>query len=63
MQDETLMIQFTGEPKYPVYPESETSFFYKVIDAQITFEKDGEGNIEALILHIGGEEHTAKRIE
>ncbi len=35
--------QATAQPRFPIFPESETSFFLKVVDAQLTFEKDGSG--------------------
>ncbi len=35
--------QLTGQPSAPIYPETESDFFYKVVDAQITFVSDGEG--------------------
>jgi hypothetical protein len=32
-----LFVKLEGQDKYEVYPESETEFFYKIVDAQITF--------------------------
>jgi serine-type D-Ala-D-Ala carboxypeptidase/endopeptidase len=37
-----------------IYPESELEFFYRVVDAQITFETDGSGGVTGLVLHQGG---------
>jgi hypothetical protein len=54
-----LMAQPTGQPKLPLFPESEVKFFLKVIDAQITFEPEQD----QLILHQGGANIPAKRIE
>jgi hypothetical protein len=56
-----LMVQATGQPKVPVYPESETRFFYKVVDAQLTFVEGEDGEIDHLILHQGGLDQKAKR--
>ncbi len=56
-----LMVQATGQPKFPVYPRSETQFFYKVVDAQLTFERDAEGKVSRLILHQNGQEMPAPR--
>jgi CubicO group peptidase (beta-lactamase class C family) len=58
-----LMIQATGQPKLPVYPESETKFFYRVVDAQVTFRRDAEGKVTGLTLHQGGRELPAPREE
>ncbi len=49
-----LMAQLTGQSFLEIFPESETNFFYKVVDAQITFVKDSQGGVTDLILHQGG---------
>lgn len=54
--------QATGQPKVEIFPESERDFFLKAVDAQITFETDGQGRVTGLILHQGGD-HAARRIE
>lgn len=38
-------------------------FFYKAVDAQISFIKDDQGNVSQLILHQGGQDKLAKKIE
>jgi D-alanyl-D-alanine-carboxypeptidase/D-alanyl-D-alanine-endopeptidase len=63
MQNEKLMAQLTGQSSFQIFPESETEFFYKVVDAQITFQLDGNGNVTGLILHQGGNDHAAKRMK
>ena len=50
----SLFGQATGQPKVPIFAETETNFFLKVIDAQLTFVKDAAGNVDALILHQNG---------
>lgn len=62
LDGDKLMVQITGQPRIQVYPESETKFFYKVVEAQITFQKDAEGKVTGLALHQGGLDHAAKRI-
>jgi hypothetical protein len=61
VENSQLMVQLTGQPRFPVFPESETKFFYKVVEAQLTFQKDGNGNVTSLILHQGGIDQTAKK--
>lgn len=56
-----LFAQLTGQDKYPVYPESDTKFFYKVVDAQLTFVRGGDGKVEHLVLHQNGD-HKAKKL-
>jgi serine-type D-Ala-D-Ala carboxypeptidase/endopeptidase len=58
-----LFAQATGQPKAEIFPESEREYFLKVVDAQITFLPDSHGRATELILHQGGLDHHAKRIE
>jgi hypothetical protein len=51
-----------GQPAFPIFPESETMFFLKVVDAQIEFVKDAGGAATALILHQGGRDPKAPRV-
>jgi serine-type D-Ala-D-Ala carboxypeptidase/endopeptidase len=57
-----IFAQLTGQPKFEIFPEREKDFFYKVVDAQITFESDGKGPATALILHQSGQNPRAPRI-
>ncbi|HLP17640.1 MAG TPA: serine hydrolase [Bacteroidota bacterium] len=57
-----LMVQATGQEKFEVYPESETEFFYKVVDAQITFEQPIDGKCNKLTLHQGGRNMPGNRM-
>jgi CubicO group peptidase (beta-lactamase class C family) len=61
-EGDSLMTQATGQPKFELFPESETKFFLKVVDAQVTFVKDDKGAVTRLILHQGGDQ-TAKKIK
>lgn len=56
-----LFAQATGQPKAQLFAESDRKFFYKVVDAQITFQTDDQGRATGLILHQGGD-HPAKRL-
>jgi hypothetical protein len=48
----------------PIFPESETMFFAKVVDAQIEFPKgDAQGKASQLTLHQNGRDITAKRLD
>jgi serine-type D-Ala-D-Ala carboxypeptidase/endopeptidase len=61
-EDNHLFVQATGQPKFQVFAEGERDYFYKVVDAQITFESDGKGKAAGLVLHQNGDHH-ANRIE
>lgn len=62
-EGEGLFIQATGQSKIQVYPESETDFFYKVVDAQVTFVRNADGQVTGLVLHQGGREIPGKKIK
>ena len=53
-QGDRLWVQATNQPRLGIYPESETKFFYRVVDARITFVRDKAGKVEKLILHQNG---------
>lgn len=49
-----LMTQATGQPKFPLFAESETKFFLKVVDAEVEFFKNDKGEVTHIILHQAG---------
>ena len=57
-----LYVQATGQLKFEVFPESETEFFYTVVEAQITFVKNAEGEVTHLVLHQNGVDQRAERL-
>jgi D-alanyl-D-alanine-carboxypeptidase/D-alanyl-D-alanine-endopeptidase len=62
-EDDKLFVQATDQPKFQVFAESADEFFYKVVDAQITFVKDDKGQVTQLILHQGGQNIPGKKIK
>lgn len=52
-----LFVQATGQPRFPIYAESDSTFFLKVVDAQVTFSKDG------LVLHQNGRDLPGRRLQ
>jgi CubicO group peptidase (beta-lactamase class C family) len=62
-EGDRLMTQATGQGKVPIFAESEREFFAKLVDAQITFLTDAQGRASELILHQGGRDMHAKRLE
>ena len=51
-----LMAQATGQQNFPLFAEKEDFFFYKVVDAQIKFEKGPDGKVSHLVLFQNGRE-------
>ena len=62
-EDDKLFTQATGQGKVQIFPESETEYFLKVTDAQITFVKDDTGKVSRLVLHQMGRDMPAARVE
>ena len=58
LENGQLMAQPTDQPKAPIFAESETKFFLKVVDAQIEFFKNENGEVTHLVLHQGGMDTT-----
>jgi CubicO group peptidase (beta-lactamase class C family) len=57
LEGDGLMAQLTGQGKLAIFPQSETQFFLKVVDAQIEFAADGS----SLVLHQNGRSTKAAR--
>jgi len=57
-----LFVQATGQPKLEIFAESERDYFLKEVDAQITFETDGQGRVTGLTIHQNGMSQTARRV-
>jgi CubicO group peptidase (beta-lactamase class C family) len=61
-EGERLITQATGQGEIEIFPESETKFFPKVMEAKLTFVKDESGKVTHLILQQNGE-HKAMKIK
>jgi hypothetical protein len=57
-----LFAQATGQPNFEIFAEDDRNFFYKVVDAQITFVVDAAGRATSLVLHQNGANVPGKRI-
>lgn len=58
-----LRAQATGQAAFQVYPASDLVYFYKVVDAQITFIKNDNGEISGLLLRQNGRTIEGKKIK
>lgn len=56
-----LMAQASGQQALELFPEGADSFFYRAVDAQISFTRDSSGAIKGLVLHQGGRDLPAVR--
>lgn len=55
--------QATNQGPLEIFAESDTKFFLKVINAELTFQKDAEGKATGLVLKQNGREMPAKKIK
>jgi CubicO group peptidase (beta-lactamase class C family) len=55
-----LYAQLTGQPAFPVFPYDDDRFFYKVVDAELHFERTADGQVAAVVLHQAGERRAPK---
>jgi hypothetical protein len=62
-RDNRIFTQATGQQEAEIFPKSETEFFLKIVDAQITFVIDEIGSVTGLILHQGGQDMPAEKIK
>ena len=64
LEGNQLISKLGNQGAVPIFPESETMFFLKVVDAQIEFPKDdAQGKASQLTLHQNGRDITAKRLD
>lgn len=62
LKDGALYGQPTDQPAVRLWAESETEFFLKEVDAQITFERDAQGRVTALVLHQNGQHAKGPKV-
>jgi CubicO group peptidase (beta-lactamase class C family) len=54
LENGQLMQQATNRRKFPLFPESQSKFFMKIVDAQLEFFTTDAGQVSHLILHQNG---------
>lgn len=57
-----LFLQATGQARFPIFAESETGFFLRAVDAQITFQRNAAGVVTGLVLHQGGQNMPGHKV-
>lgn len=58
-----LISQATGQPAFELHPESTTRYFVKEFEAELEFVPGASGRATEAVLHQGGRETHAKRID
>ncbi len=57
-----LTTQLPGQQAFPVFAESETKFFLKVVDAQVEFFMDASGAVTHAVMYQNGRERKVRRL-
>jgi CubicO group peptidase (beta-lactamase class C family) len=61
LEGDQLMSQSANQSKMPLFAESSTKFFPKVVDAELEFVTDATGKATSIILHQGAADATGVR--
>ncbi len=61
-EGDKLMGQPSGSPKAELIPQSDTTFFVKEANSDVTFERDEKGNIVRLAIKTSSQNQSAKRL-
>jgi len=61
LSGDQLSEQATGQAAFPIFPDSKTEFFLKVVDAKISFEEDSAGKVTGFVFHQGGHDLPGKK--
>ncbi|MBC7928466.1 MAG: serine hydrolase [Bryobacteraceae bacterium] len=61
LEEGQLMAQLTNQPKFPIFAQTPTRFFWKVVDAQVEFEKGSGSSVTGLVLFQNGREIKATK--
>lgn len=62
LDGDALWAKATGQGTFRLWPYTETDFFIKEDDAQITFEMDAGGGVTRLVLHQDGQDQPGKKV-
>lgn len=61
-ENDGLQMQATGQPKVNIYPESDSKFYLKIVNAQVEFERNTNHQVERLVLYQNGAVMPGKKI-
>ena len=63
LEDNRLLTQVGERPKTEIFPRSETTFFLKVADVRMIFDKNDKGEVFQLIIRQGTSDMFAKKVK
>jgi CubicO group peptidase (beta-lactamase class C family) len=56
-----IQARLPGQPWFPLHARARDHFFYKVVDAELRFERDADGKVKTVVLIQAGMEQRAER--
>ena len=62
LEEGKLLAQVSTQPKLELFAESETVFFFKTVNAQVTFVVNPQGEVTGIVFRQGGSDIPAKKI-
>jgi serine-type D-Ala-D-Ala carboxypeptidase/endopeptidase len=62
LKSDHLEAQLTGQAAFSIFASAKDKFFYKIVDAQLDFERDAGGKVVAVALHQNGRDMRAPRV-
>ena len=62
-EGDKFMTQATGQDKFEIFPESDTTFYPRAFVAKLTFVKDADGKVNSIRIEQGGGVTVGKRIK
>jgi len=62
LDGDRLTTQLTNQPAFPVFAESQTKFFLKVVDAQVEFFTDANGTVTHAVMYQNGGQRKVARL-
>jgi hypothetical protein len=57
-----LFAQLTGQGTFEIFPEAPADFFWKIVDAQVSFDVGPDGRATGLVLHQNGRDSPGARV-
>ncbi len=60
--DGMLIAQLTGQGQFTVYPQSETQFFTKIVEADLNFEMGEDGSINGAEINQSGQQFRFRKV-
>lgn len=61
LRENGLAVQLAEQGAAPVFATARDEFFYKIVDARISFTRDAAGKVTGLVLHQNGRDLAARR--